>query len=123
MGTAPYISTVISICLLALGANYALTGQLGRRIDALAATMNVRFDDVNVRFDGVNSRFDSVDRRVDDLRMDMDARFTGFRVEVDARLAGVEGRLGRLETQGDLIIGAVSDLGERVTRLEARTAS
>ncbi len=30
--------------------------------------------------------------------------------------------LGRIETQSDSIIGAVSDLGERVTRLEARTA-
>jgi len=116
VSTAAYISTVVSICALSLGAMYAVVGQLGHRIDALAGTMNSRFDDVDQRFDGV-------DRRIDDLRTDMDARFTGFRAEVGARFSGVEGRLGRLETQGDTIIGAVSDLGERVTRLEARTAS
>lgn len=48
----------------------------------------------------------------------MNARFTG----VEGRLGGLETRLGGLETRSDTIFGAVSDLGERVTRLEARTA-
>jgi len=91
VSTAAYISTVVSICALSIGAMYAIVGQLGRRID--------------------------------DLRADMETRFAGLRGEMDARFTGVEGRLGRLETQGDMIIRAVSDLGERVTRLEARTAS
>jgi len=91
VSTAAYISTVVSICVLAIGAMYAIVGQLGRRID--------------------------------DLRTDMETWFAGLRAELDARFTGVERRLGRLETQSDTIIGAVSDLGERVTRLEARTAS
>ncbi|MBA2388900.1 MAG: hypothetical protein H0V67_01480 [Geodermatophilaceae bacterium] len=138
MGTAPYISTVVSICLLALGAIYMIMGHLGRRIDDVNKRFDSRFDDMNRHFDGrfdaVDSRFDDVNKhfdsrldsingRLDDLRTDMDARFTGFRAEVGARFSGVENRLGRLETQGDTIIGAVTDLGERATRLEARTNS
>ncbi len=38
----------------------------------------------------------------------------------DDRFDQVDRRLARLETQNDSIIGAVSDLGQRVTRLEAR---
>lgn len=52
-------------------------------------------------------RFDGVDQRFDDLRADMNTRFD----------AG-DNRLGRLETRVDTLIGTVSDLGQRVTRLE-----
>lgn len=38
----------------------------------------------------------------------------------DDRFDEVDRRLARVESQNDSIIGAVSDLGQRVTRLEAR---
>lgn len=117
MDTVPYISTVVSICLLALGAIYAVTGQLGRRIDALTGAMNARFDDVNLRFDDVNLRFNDVNQRFNDVNH----RFDDLRAELDIRFSAVDGRLTRLESQGETIIGAVSDLGTRVTRLEARS--
>ncbi len=103
----PYLGTVVSPCALAIGAMYVIVGQLGHRIDVLAGTVNSRFADVNQRFDDVNRRFDGVDQRFDDLRADMNTRF-------DA----VDNRLGRLETRVDTLIGTVSDLGQRVTRLE-----
>jgi len=52
-------------------------------------------------FDDINNRFDDVSRRLD----------------------GMDHRLDRLETQNDSILGAVADLGQRVTRLEARGAA
>lgn len=87
---AAYLSTVVAVCGLAVGAMYLIVNLLGKRFD----DVNKRFDDVNNRFDHVHRRFDAVDHRLD-----------------------------RLETQNDSIIGAVSDLGQRVTRLEMRNAT
>jgi hypothetical protein len=55
----------------------------------------------------------TIGRRIDDLRGDIDTRFG----QIDSR---VESRFSRVDGQLDAIIGAVTDLGQRVTRLESR---
>lgn len=102
MGTVAYLGTVVAICGLALGAIYVIVNLLGRRIDDLRSDMNTRFDGV---------------------RVDMDQRFDDAERLTSERFTAMDGRLSRLETQNDTIIDAVSDLGLRVTRLEARPGS
>jgi hypothetical protein len=62
----------------------------------------------------------TIGRRIDDLRTDIDVRFA----QVDSRFAQIDARVdirfSRVDSQLDAIIGAVSDLGQRVTRLETR---
>ena len=63
---------------------------------AITAHVDAGFEGVNSRFDGVNSRFDSVDSRFD---------------SVDSRFDNVNSRLTALERD-------VSDVRERLTRVE-----
>ena len=46
----------------------------------------------------------------------IDARFAS----IDARFAGIEGRLASLEQRMDLIVGAIHDLDNRLSRLAER---
>ena len=148
--TLPFVSTVVSICVLALGLMTLVVTQVGHRIEGLDRSLGHRFDAVDQRFNAVDQRFNAVDQRFDavDQRFDdvtrrfadalvgLEARFEarfeamGYRFDaVDARFDGVDVRLetlqrrvGRLETQNETIIGAVTDLGERVTGLERRAS-
>ena len=141
--TLPFVSTVVSICVLALGLMTLVVTQVGHRIEGLDRSLGHRFDAVDQRFNAVDQRFDAVDQRFDDVTrrfadalVGLEARFEarfeamGYRFDaVDARFDGVDVRLetlqrrvGRLETQNETIIGAVTDLGERVTGLERRAS-
>lgn len=70
---------------------------------AVTAHVDAGFDGVNSRFNDVNSRFDSVDSRFDSV----DSRFDS----VDSRFDNVDSRLTALERD-------VSDVRERLTRVE-----
>ncbi|CAN5656759.1 hypothetical protein BH18ACT7_BH18ACT7_00890 [soil metagenome] len=134
--TLPFVSTVVSICVLALGLMTLVVTQVGHRIEGLDRSLGHQFDAVDQRFDAVDQRFDDVTRRFADALVGLGARFEarfeamGYRFDaVDARFDGVDVRLetlqrrvGRLETQNETIIGAVTDLGERVTGLERRAS-
>jgi len=141
--TLPFVSTVVSICVLALGLMTLVVTQVGHRIEGLDRSLGHRFDAVDQRFNAVDQRFNAVDQRFDDVTrrfadalVGLEARFEarfeamGYRFDaVDARFDGVDVRLetlqrrvGRLETQNETIIGAVTDLGERVTGLERRAS-
>lgn len=134
--TLPFVSTVVSICVLALGLMTLVVTQVGHRIDGLERSLGHRFDAVDERFDAVDQRFDDVTRRFADALVGLEARFQarfeamGYRFDaVDARFDGVDVRLetlqrrvDRLETQNETIIGAVTDLGERITGLERRAS-
>jgi len=111
MDLATYLSTAIAICGLAIGAMYMIVSLQGKRFDDISG----RFDDINGRFDDINGRFDDVGRRFDDVNLCFD--------DVNRRFDGVDRRMDRLEAQNESIIGAVSDLGHRVTRLETRDAT
>ena len=77
---------------------------------AITAHVDAGFEGVNSRFNGVDSRFDSVDSRFDrvDSRFgSVDSRFD----RVDSRFDSVDSRLTALERD-------VSDVRERLTRVE-----
>lgn len=103
MDLAAYLGSVISVVVIALGAMYALTRQVGDRIGDLHLVVNTRFDDVNNRFDDMNNRFDDVNRRIDGL---------------DVRLGGVESRLARVEVRLDGFHDSLVDFGDRLSRHE-----
>ena len=97
MDLAAYLGTVA----LAMGAIYAIVGQVGRRIDEQGAGLNARIDELSA---GLNARIDQqgagLNGRIDDLST----------------------RVSRIETQNDAILAAVGDLGQRVAHLGARSA-
>ena len=70
---------------------------------AITAHVDAGFEGVNSRFNGVDSRFDSVDSRFGSV----DSRFD----RVDSRFDSVDSRLTALERD-------VSDVRERLTRVE-----
>jgi len=86
---AAYLGSVISVVVIALGAMYALTRQLGDRIGDLHVVVNTRFDDMNNRFDGI-----------------------------DLRLVGVETRLTRVEVRLDAFHDSLAEFGNRLSKHE-----
>ncbi|MPZ94461.1 MAG: hypothetical protein GEU96_05955 [Propionibacteriales bacterium] len=103
MDLVAYLGTVTAICGLAVGAMYVIVGLLGKR-----------FDDVNSRFDDVQLRFDDMQHRIDDRFNDVGRRFN----DVGRRFDDMDRRFGRIETQHDTILAAVTNLGQRVTVIE-----
>ena len=63
-------------------------------------------------------RIDDVTARIDDVAGTLGARVDDMAGTLGARMDRLDGRMDRLEAQNDAILGAVSDLGQRLARLE-----
>jgi predicted nuclease with TOPRIM domain len=107
MDLAAYLGTVAGMVTLAVAGMVVAVGLLGRRIDDVrrsvddvAGTLGARIDDLG---GGLAARIDRLDGRMDRL---------------DGRMDRLDGRMDRVEAQNDAILGAVSDMGQRVARLE-----
>src|SRR5690242_20456649 len=68
---------------------------------------------VNSRFNSVDARFNSMEPRLSNLEARTDARFNNLEARMDARF-------NNLEVKFDTLTGAVVDLDNRVTRIEAK---
>ena len=104
MDLVAYLGTVAGTTTVAVAGMVAVVRTFAGRLDEIGrrfGDVNSRFDDVNSRFDDVNSRFDDVNSRIDHLRTDLG------------------GRMDRMERQLETVTVAVTDLGQRVTAVEA----
>ena len=76
--------------------------------------MNVVYQNaVNSRFSSMEARFSSMENRLSNFEARTDARFNHLEARMDARFNG-------LEMKFETLTGAVVDLDNRVTRIEAK---